>query len=99
MGQELEFEKKMKLKEMFILKKGPLLINRCLVTLSLKLQEKEAKEMLFSNIKELSLGFVLNLLDIQKSCLYLKALLEDVDPIKKWKQVTIYFFQYLKNTC
>jgi hypothetical protein len=83
----IDFEEKTKLKEVFILKKGPVLINKCLSVLRNKLQKKETTEEYLTNQKDLNLGFILNLLEIQKSCMYLKLLLEDSDPIKKWKQV------------
>lgn len=84
---EIEFDKKTQLKELFVLKKGPVLVNKCLIILLEKLQENEKPEQYFSNQKDLSLGYVLNFLEIQKSCLFLKTLLEDIDPVKKWKQV------------
>ena len=84
---DIDFDKTTQLKEMFVMKKGPVLVNKCLGVLLHKLQEKEKPEQYFSNQKDLNLGYVLNFLEIQKSCMYLKALLEDVDPVKKWKQV------------
>lgn len=37
--------------------------------------------------QDLALGCALHLLEIQKSALFVQTLLEEPDPVKKWKQV------------
>lgn len=69
-----------------MLHQGPQLVNECLRALMRRLGEEETPDHFFSNAKEVAMGLLLHLVEIQKSCFYVKALLSEPDPLKKWKQ-------------